>query len=145
MRLFARRSAAPRTAPAETTFATEPPGPELDRLIEQISRGSQDAFVTLFDHTSPAVLVRLASCLPDPKRAIVVLSAVYVEVWWLAGCHTEPAFDVAAWIDKIAERRISDEPRSRPRAAGAVDPRSLYAPLELAALLGRPVETFQAR
>lgn len=106
--------------------------------MDQISRGSHNAFGTLFDRTSGPVHDQLESCLPDPGRLIAVFAGTYVEVWWLAGCHTDPGFDVVRWIHRIAERRFAGE-SPHPRDA-VVDRRSCYAAVELATLLDRPVE-----
>ncbi|WP_157437029.1 hypothetical protein [Actinoplanes subtropicus] len=114
--------------------------------LAAISRGSREAFVSLFDRTSGAIGAELASRLPDGDQAVLVFAATYVEVWWLAGCHSGPGFDAVEWITQILRRRIADlDPNARqhsrmPSAAPepAVDPRPSYAELELAALLGRP-------
>jgi hypothetical protein len=120
----------------------------LNALIGPISRGSRDAFVTLFDHTRGAVRAGIDSRLRDPQSAAAVFAATYVEVWWLAGCHTGPGVDVLAWIDRIAERRSAEAgpapgtpaPSQEPGWVDAADPQHLRAALELSSLLGRPVD-----
>ena len=111
----------------------------LSGLMGPISRGSRDAFVTLFDHTRDAIRAGIGSRLPDPRCAAAVFAATYVEVWWLAGCNTGPDADVLAWIDRIAERR-STEAQPNPPGDDALGPQHLRAVLELSSLLGRPVD-----
>jgi hypothetical protein len=117
----------------------------LDVLMDQISRGSRAAFATLFDQTCGAVRDTLAVRLPDRQSASAVLAATYVEVWWLAGCRTSRPGAVVEWIDAIVQRRIgevftSDATRSDVPASAAAAVCAHYAVLELAALLGRPVD-----
>ena len=115
--------------------------------VAAISRGSREAFASLFDRTSGAVRAELASRLPDADRAATVFAATYVEVWWLAGRHSGPELDVGEWIRQILHRRIADaDPVGRrqsrtppPTWERAADLRPSCAELELAALLGRPV------
>jgi hypothetical protein len=116
--------------------------------VAAISRGSRDAFVSLFDRTSDAVRAELALRLSDVDRAATVFAATYVEVWWLAGCHSGPELDAMEWIRQILRRRIADvEPNAgqrlrMPPAASdpaVVDLRPSCAQLELASLLGRPI------
>jgi len=114
--------------------------------VAAISRGSRDAFTLLFDRTAGAVRAELASRLPDPDRAATVFASTYVEVWWLAGCHSDPGLDAAEWIRHILRRRVADldgarrQSRRPPTTSeSAADPRPSCAELELAALLGRPV------
>ena len=119
--------------------------------IAAISRGSREAFVALFDRTSVAIRAELALGLPDVDEARPVFAATYVEVWWLAGCHSGPEVDAMEWIRRILHRRIAEvdrnvKQRSRTPAAAsnvAVDPRPNCAELELAALLRRPVGRWQ--
>jgi hypothetical protein len=121
-------------------------GEHLSALMDPISRGSRDAFVTLFDHTRGAVRAGIGARLRDPQSAAAVFAATYVEVWWLAGCHTGPDVDVIAWIDSIVERRSTEArpdpglPAPSTEPADAAEPQHLRAALELSSLLGRPVE-----
>lgn len=117
---------------------------EDSRSIEAISRGSVPEFAALFDRTSEVVRAELADLLPARARADAVFAASYLEVWWLAGCHTAPPVDVLGWITRIVRRRTADawaasghDAGERPSAILAASPS--YAELELAALLGRPV------
>ncbi|MEV8509193.1 hypothetical protein AB0368_30755 [Actinoplanes sp. NPDC051475] len=118
--------------------------------MRPISRGSQDEFVSLFEHTCGHVRARLDSRLRDQQLAVMVFAATYVEVWWLAGCHNGPDLDVLAWINKIVDRRVADAlRRATPKApladAAQVDcavTRARRAAVELATLLGRPVDTW---
>ena len=115
--------------------------------VAAISQGSREAFASLFDRTSGAVRAELALRFADPDRAAVVFAATYVEVWWLAGCHSGTEIDAGRWISRILQRRIADlEPIARrqsrtppPTSESAADLRPSCAELELAALLGRPV------
>jgi hypothetical protein len=111
-------------------------------MVAAISGGSRDAFASLFDRTSGTVRAELALRLPDVERAASVFAATYVEVWWLAGCHSDPGLDAAEWIGHILRRRIADaDPGARrpPITWPAPDLRPSCAELELASLLGRPV------
>jgi hypothetical protein len=119
----------------------------LSALMAPISRGSRDAFVTLFDHTRGTVRAGINSRLRDPHSAAAVFAATYVEVWWLAGSHTDPEVDVIAWIDRIVDRRSAEAgpdpvaPSKEPGSVDAADPQHLRAALELSSLLGRPVDS----
>jgi hypothetical protein len=102
----------------------------------EISRGSRVAFKTLFDETAGPIGTRLETQLRDRGRAAGIVAATYIEVWWLAGCHTGPDDDILRWIDDIVERRLTDVTRPRNERS---DPRSHRAALELADLLDRPI------
>jgi hypothetical protein len=105
-------------------------------LMDAISRGSVPAFVALYDRTSAAVGAMLATLPTGAGRPAEIFAASYLEVWWLAGCHTEPGVDAVAWITDIVRRRIA-EARIDP---GIVEnPRPDYAQLELTELLRGPV------
>jgi hypothetical protein len=100
-------------------------------LINAISRGSASAFIELFDRTAVAVRTALP---PGAGQWDEILAATYLEVWWLAGCHTGRDLDAVEWITGIARRRIAEV------RIGAGHSPSGYARLELAALLRRPVD-----
>lgn len=103
-------------------------------LMEAISRGSVPAFATLLDRTSVPVRAVLATLRPGAVPPAEILAASYLEVWWLAGCHTEPGADAVAWITGIVRRRAAEA------AAVGPGPQSGHAQRELAALLRRPAE-----
>lgn len=113
--------------------------------LAAISRGSREAFTSLFDRTSGAVHAELASRLPDPERAAAVFAATYLEVWWLAGCKSGAELGAGEWINRILHRRIADAMAGRQwrtaslTSESSTDLRPSCAELELAALLGRPV------
>ncbi|WP_433790778.1 hypothetical protein [Actinoplanes sp. CA-252034] len=104
------------------------------------------AFIELFDRTYPAVRTALTTLPIDGDRRDDVLAASYLEVWWLAGCRTEPGLDVVEWIIGIARRRIGDTrlgPTSPVEPVEAAGRTPGYALRELAALLCRPVGTLE--
>ncbi|MEU8659406.1 hypothetical protein [Actinoplanes philippinensis] len=110
-------------------------------LIASVSRSSVSAFAQIIDRTSPAVQDLLTALPIDEGQRVELLAATYLEVWWLAGCHTESGLDVVEWIIDIARRRIADAPVSPGSSGETRDPgtaRPGYASLELAALLRRP-------
>jgi hypothetical protein len=92
-------------------------GPERLRwLVRRIADNDRDAFCELFDRCSGLVSRRLRHQVSDLHRAAGVLAGTFVEVWWLAGAHVDPATDVAMWIEEIVQRRVAD---SRPAALSA--------------------------
>ena len=143
------RTPAPETQGQPARARTDSCGEASDDqpTVAAISRGSREAFASLFDRASGAVWAELAVRLPDADRAATVFAATFVEVWWLAGCHSGPELDAAEWIRRILHRRIADagpvgwrQSRTPPPASeAAADLRPSCAELELAALLGRPV------
>jgi hypothetical protein len=151
MRFVPRKSVAQQAPPVPADCAecrTGSLNEHLNQLTEPISRGSRDAFVTLFDHTRAAVHASIDLRLQDPESAAAAFAATYVEIWWLAGCHTGPDTDVIGWIDHIVERRTAEAhphpspptPLQEPTPVNAADPQQLRATLELSSLLGRPVD-----
>jgi hypothetical protein len=124
------RDAARRGVPALAETAAEP------SLLQEISRGDQQAFAVLFDRTAGIVAADLTASLPDQRQRIAILAATYIEVWWLAGCHIGPEPDITQWIRAILDRRIGavsgDETPHEP-AHGRAE-------RELAGLLSRPIE-----
>ncbi|MFF5296242.1 hypothetical protein [Paractinoplanes globisporus] len=119
-------------------------GPERLRwLVRRIAGDDRGAFAELFDRCAGPVLSGLCAQVSDPRRVAGVLAGTFVEVWWLAGCHTDPGTDVMAWIDGIVRRRVADTRPAEPAdpAASGVDPfGALWAQgveVELACLLRR--------
>jgi hypothetical protein len=110
-------------------------------IVEAISQGSKDAFAQLFDFTSGAVRAELLTHLKNADQAVAVFAATYVEVWWLAGCHSAAEVGVLEWIRHILRRRIADVTTA---LDPAVDLWPSHAEIELATLLGRPLKRLWA-
>ncbi|MEV4277017.1 hypothetical protein [Actinoplanes xinjiangensis] len=135
-----------RQAPSGSRSFTEfeiPPRHSDVFLIDAVSRGSTPAFIELFDRTTATIRTVVAALPLGAAQRDEILAASYLEVWWLAGCHTDPDMDAIEWITGIvrrrfAELRIGGESLSEPRSAGG-SPHG-YARPELAALLHRPVD-----
>ena len=70
MQLFARIAAARRASSGFPAGA----GPSDENLepsiVEAISRGSQEAFVILFDRTAGTIRAELTARLPDPEQRV---------------------------------------------------------------------------
>jgi hypothetical protein len=83
--------------------------------------------------------------------AAALLTATYVEVWWLAGCYAGTSAGVPARIDQIADRRVGDRlphsPSGQPTSAGSaesiVESHLRHTVRELADLLGRTMGDFE--
>ena len=140
MRIFAR-IVAPPTAPPGVPAGAGPPTDENvePSMVEAISRGSQEALVMLFDRTAGIICAELTARVADPEQRVPILAATYVEVWWLAGCHRGAEPDVTHWIRAILDRRIADAHRATGRQVDG-EPRPGRSELELAGLLGRPID-----
>jgi DNA-directed RNA polymerase specialized sigma24 family protein len=129
-------------------MSTTPMKADDSPIMEAISRGNREAFITLFERTSDAVRAEVAARLSDTPQAKAVFAAIYVEVWWLAGCHRGSGIDVGAWIRHIVDRRIAhaDAMRRSPPPSRTADQTRDAPPsraeLELAALLGSPRNKF---
>jgi hypothetical protein len=92
-------------------------GPERLRwLVRRIAGDDREAFGELFDRCSGWVSGDLRRQVSDRHRARGVLAGTFVEVWWLAGCHVDPGFDVVVWIEGFVQWRVAD---SRPAALSA--------------------------
>jgi hypothetical protein len=93
----------------------------------------------MFDRTAGTISAELRARLADPEQRVPILAATYVEVWWLAGCRRGAEPDVTHWIRGILDRRIADAHRATGRQIEG-EPRPGRSELELAGLLGRPID-----
>ena len=140
MQLFSRFGGGRKASSGIPAGAGPPSAENLESsIVEAISRGSQEAFVMLFDRTAGTIRSELTARLPDPEQRVPILAATYVEVWWLAGCHRGAEPDVTRWLGGILDRRIADAHRATGRHLDG-EPRPSRSELELADLLGQPIE-----
>lgn len=141
MHLFSRIAAGRKASSGVPAGAGPPSDENLESsIVEAISRGSQEAFVILFDRTVGTIRAELTARLPDPEQRVPILAATYVEVWWLAGCHRGAEPDVTRWIRGILDRRMADAHRATGRHVEG-EPRPSRSELELADLLGQPIDS----
>jgi hypothetical protein len=61
---------------------------------------------------SADIRVQVEQTLPDPGDVNAVMTATFVEVWWLARGHAASHPDVRAWIQAIASRRTGERNRN---------------------------------
>ena len=84
----------------------------LEELIEQCSRGHEDAFAELYDLTSPRIYGLILRVLRSPEHSAEVTQEVYVEVWRQSARYSPAKGSVLAWMSTMAHRRAVDRVRS---------------------------------
>ncbi len=87
----------------------------LLRLVCRIAVKDRVAFAELYDVASAQLLDEIRLIVSGPDRAASIVSAAFVEVWSLARFHTDPGFDIYAWLwraspyRRAAERFLGDD------------------------------------
>lgn len=111
---------------ADTTLLT---------LTRRVTDGDPGALLELCTELGAAVRDQVRAALDAVDDISAVVSATFVEVWWLATFHRGDGTDVRAWVTGIAERRAAElrdaelrdaGQRAGERWAGAMDDRSLW-------------------
>ena len=90
---------------------------ELDRLLEQIGRGDQEAFATFYDLTAATVFGIVLRVLRDRSQAEEVTQEVYVDAWRSATRFDSSFGAASGWLNTIAHRKAVDRVRSVERSA----------------------------
>ena len=90
--------------------------PELDRLLEQVARGDQEAFAGFYDLTSRTVFGIVLRVLRDRAQAEEVTQEVYVDAWRHATRFDPDTGGAAGWLNTIAHRKAVDRVRSVERS-----------------------------
>jgi RNA polymerase sigma-70 factor, ECF subfamily len=92
-------------------------GDRLERLLERVAGGSEEAFAELYREVAAAVFGLVGRVVRNPAQAEEVTQEVFVELWRTAS-RFDPARGTArAWIMTCAHRRAVDRVRSAERAA----------------------------
>ncbi|MCX5072417.1 sigma-70 family RNA polymerase sigma factor [Streptomyces sp. NPDC002039] len=97
--------------------AWEKPGPDLPTLMDQIARGDQDAFATLYDVVAGPVYGIVVKVLRDRAQSEEVAQEVLIDVWRQAARYRSDKGSVMTWVMTIAHRRAVDRVRSAQAAA----------------------------
>lgn len=93
------------------------PGPDLRSLLEQVARGDQDAFASVYDAVAGPVLGLVRSVLRDPAQSEEVAQEVLVEVWRSAARFRPDRGSAMSWVMTLAHRRAVDRVRSAQASA----------------------------
>ncbi|TXS51318.1 sigma-70 family RNA polymerase sigma factor [Streptomyces sp. t39] len=107
-------------------------GPDLEQLLVLVARGDQDAFSTVYDSVSGAVLGLVRTVLRDPAQSEEVTQEVLIEVWRSAARYQPARGSAMTWIMTLAHRRAVDRVRSaqaatdRERRAALLDRTTAY-------------------
>lgn len=86
----------------------------MSRLLEQVARGDQRAFESLYRETSGTLLGICIRVLSDRSEAEDVLQDVYVAIWNKAGQFDARRARAMTWLGTIARNRAIDRLRALP-------------------------------
>lgn len=89
----------------------------LETLIEEVSRGDQDAFEGVYNAVAGSVLGLVRRVLRDPAQSEEVTQEVLIEVWRSAARFDPGQGSAMAWIMMLAHRRAVDRVRSAQASA----------------------------
>jgi len=84
----------------------------LETLVQQVSRGDEEAFEELFRRTAGAVQGLIRRLLRDPAQSEEVAQEVMVEVWRTATRFDAARGSASTWIMTMAHARAVDRVRS---------------------------------
>jgi RNA polymerase sigma-70 factor, ECF subfamily len=113
--IWTRREPArrPAASPAVRPIADD----SLERLLDQVALGDEEAFAELYRRVAAAVFGLVSKVVRNPAQAEEVTQEVFVELWRTAS-RFDPARGTArSWIMTCAHRRAVDRVRSAERAA----------------------------
>lgn len=85
---------------------------QIDQLLQRISRGDNDAFVTLYEQTSRGSFAFVYSYLKNYQDAEDVLQAVYLKIKLNAASYKQGT-NARAWILQIAKNQALNELKKR--------------------------------
>ena len=91
-----------------------------ERLVRQVSEGSQAAFASLYDRHSTAVLAAATRATRDHSVAAEVVQETFLALWNRAELFDPSRGSLSAWLARIARNRSIDRLRSAVRHERAI-------------------------
>ncbi|MFE1287417.1 ECF RNA polymerase sigma factor SigK [Streptomyces sp. NPDC058751] len=91
--------------------------PDLQRLLQEVALGDQEAFAAVYDAVAGSVLGVARAVLRDQAQSEEVAQDVLVEVWRTAPRYRPERGTAINWILTLAHRRAVDRVRSVEAAA----------------------------
>jgi RNA polymerase sigma-70 factor (ECF subfamily) len=91
-------------------YSASPIDPDL---VARVSRGDQQAFETLYDHSSSLLFTLSLRILGDREEATELLQEVYLEVWRKGVRYDSSRGTPIAWLITLTRSRAIDRLRSR--------------------------------
>ncbi len=102
-----------------------PPGgvvePTAGDLLQQVARGDEAAFETLYDLVSAPVFGLVRRIVRDPAQSEEVTQEVMLELWRTAARFTPERGSGMTWVMTLAHRRAVDRVRSAQAATDRED------------------------
>lgn len=84
----------------------------LEQLLEQVSRGDEDAFRRLYDETSGKIHAIALMMLKSGESAEEVVQETYIKIWRQAPSYDANKGTAMAWMTTIVRRQAIDRIRS---------------------------------
>ncbi|MFJ6479542.1 MULTISPECIES: ECF RNA polymerase sigma factor SigK [unclassified Streptomyces] len=113
--------------------APRPTGrPDLAEVVQQVARGDERAFSTLYDALAPMVFGIVIRVVRDRAQSEEVAQEVMIDLWRQAARYRPESGAVTTWAATIAHRRAVDRVRSaqasadRERAQAAREHRTAF-------------------
>jgi RNA polymerase sigma-70 factor (ECF subfamily) len=111
---WTRRQPAP---PAAAPVARPAGDDALERLLDLVARGDEQAFADLYRRVAAAVFGLVTKVVRDPAQSEEVTQEVFVELWRTASRFDPARGSAKSWIMTCAHRRAVDRVRSAESAA----------------------------
>jgi RNA polymerase sigma-70 factor (ECF subfamily) len=86
--------------------------PDLEGLLERVSRGDTAAFEDLYERVAGSVFGIIRRVLRDPAQSEEVAQEVLVEIWRSASRFDQARGTATTWIHTMAHRRAIDRVRA---------------------------------
>jgi RNA polymerase sigma-70 factor (ECF subfamily) len=107
------------------------PGVDLVSLMQQVQRGDEAAFASLYDELAGVVFGTVKRVLRDPAMSEEVTQEVFVELWRTAGRFDAERASVSTWAITMARRRAVDRVRREQSQRDRIERSATQRPLEV--------------